>query len=129
MNSKTLNKLVKKAKVFHDMPEGAFKHFSFIMDGSRPLSFGWNQTRKTHPKSNKYGYRFNNIHSEFDALLNYLKNHAVEHLHRYTMVNIRLNKAMELRLSKPCSICDRLLDAFRIGNVIYSTNKGGFVEC
>ena len=124
MNTKSL---VNKCLKFVDMPNGRSKHFSFIMDGNKPLSFGWNNTRKTHPRSAKFKYRFNNIHSELDAIVNYLKIYTVEDLRKYTLVNIRLLKDKSVRLSKPCHVCDRLLDAFGIVNVLYSTDRGDFV--
>lgn len=41
-----------------------------------------------------------------------------------TAVNVRLNKAGEMRMSMPCSVCHRLLYASNIKKVFFSTSLG-----
>jgi deoxycytidylate deaminase len=103
-----------------------FKHFSFILRKNNIISVGWNKPFKTHPQANKFGYRFNSIHSELDSILKFDK--PVNQLRNHIMVNIRLDKQGRIRMSRPCETCQRVLSSFLVGEVWYSTNGEAFEE-
>jgi len=94
-------------------------HFTYIMDGSRIVSWGHNKTKKTHPLAKKYGHKFSCIHSELDALLK-----ARNNLGRCKVVNVRIKKNNQPGLSKPCPACQELLKDHGIESVYYTTENG-----
>lgn len=93
------------------------KHVSVIVRKNEVVSIGTNNFR-THPLAKKYGYRFEEVHSELDALLRYKgeKNNL-------TLVNFRYNRFGDMRMSKPCCLClpwcNAIFDA-----IWYTTNNG-----
>ena len=61
-------------------------------------------------------------HAEVDA---YRKAKGIlNHDDRFEIVNIRLNKNSDLRISKPCAFCHDFLKAVGCRIVHYSTNEG-----
>lgn len=104
------------------LPSGRSKHFSFILDGYRVLSEGWNQTFKTHPLAAKFGHRFSAIHAELDAIRKFPMENS--YLKFCTMVNVRIMADGTIGLSKPCVHCQKLLDAFGLHDIYYSTPEG-----
>ena len=94
-----------------------FKHVSLILRRGNIVSVGTNNHR-THPLAKKYGYRFDEVHSELDALLRYKgsKNNL-------TLVNYRINNQGEFRMSKPCSLCLPWCSAI-FDKIYYSTPNG-----
>lgn len=98
------------------------RHFSFLCIRNKIIASGLNDCWKTSTLSNKFGHRFNSIHSEIAVI----KNCPVHwrELPNLTMVNVRLNRNMELMMAKPCSFCAKMLDYFEVGEVYYSTNLG-----
>lgn len=75
------------------------KHVSLIIRKGQVVSLGTN-TRRTHPMAKKLGYRFDEVHSELDALLRYKgpKDSLV-------LANFRFNRFGDMRMSKPCCKC------------------------
>lgn len=82
---------------------------------------------RQHEPDKKYGYH-NRIpkedfkpkwHSEIDALRK-----VRSRLSDWIIVNIRLNKKAETRLSCPCSICMNTLLCFDCSNIYFSTPNG-----
>lgn len=122
MNIKTFNKLVSLSRDMIHLPQNRSKHFSFILYKKNIISFGWNKVFKTHPLSKKYGYWNEAIHSELDAINNFPYHHS--QLSNYTLVNIRLYLDGKIALSKPCKTCSKLIKAFNIRNVYFSTQEG-----
>lgn len=96
------------------------KHTSLILRKGKVVSVGTNNFR-THPLAKKYGYRFDEVHSELDALLKYdgPKNGL-------TLVNIRYNRFKQMRFSKPCAKC--LKWCLAIFDDIWYTTDEGFVQ-
>ena len=95
------------------------KHTSLIIRKGNIVSIGTNQS-KTHPLAKKYGYRYNEVHSELDALLRYKGPKT-----NLTLVNYRMNRFGDMRLSKPCSNC--MLWCASIFDKIYYTTSDGIV--
>lgn len=96
------------------------KHTSLIIRRGKIVSVGTNKFR-THPLAKKYGYRFDEVHSELDALLRY--NGPKDGL---ILVNARFNRFREMRFSRPCANCLKWCLAI-FYEVWYSTD-GGFVQ-
>jgi len=126
MNTSLKNSLVAVATSICEDLEHYWKHVSFVIDRRSIISVGWNQPFKTHPMANKFGYRFNAIHSELHAILKFAR--PVAELYKYKFVNIRIDKFGKLKLSKPCKICQTLLYSFGVKEVEYTNCKGEF-EC
>jgi len=99
------------------------RHFSFLVDKSRIVSIGWN-TRKTHPKSLYYNYRFNGTHSELAALLKYRGRNPKN----LTLINTRINGLGEIGFSKPCEKCLPWLIIVGFKSIWYTERSGKFVR-
>ena len=75
------------------------KHVSIIVRKNEVVSMGTNNFR-THPKAKKYGYFFDEVHSELDALLRYKG--PKDNL---KLINFRFNRFGDMRMSRPCCKC------------------------
>lgn len=96
-------------------------HFSFVIQFNSIVEMGMN--RRTEPL--RYYCKNKNAkgrHSEVDA---YRKAKGIlDHDNLFEIINIRLNKRDETRISKPCSFCHDFLKAVGCRMVYYSTNDG-----
>jgi len=75
------------------------KHVSIIIRKNEVVSIGTNNIR-THPMAKKLGYRFEEVHSELDALLRYKG--PKDNL---KLLNFRFNRFKDMRMAKPCCKC------------------------
>jgi hypothetical protein len=116
--------LVKIARPLIPMVTGRGLHFSFILNRNKVLCMGFAQAFKTNPMANKYGHRFNAIHSELHAILRFP--FPPRELRNCTMVNIRFLRDGSLSISRPCGPCQRLLADFEMGEVWYTNRAGKF---
>jgi deoxycytidylate deaminase len=120
---KRLHRLEEIARAMIHKPYSSFLHFSFLCNKSKIIAVGWNDVSWTSIKINKeiIKYPLGGIHSEA---------HAIKRLKRFdeapylTLVNVRLNHKKELRNSKPCEYCMKIINAAGIRKVYYSTNEG-----
>jgi len=102
-------------------------HFSFILQKNRIIGVGKNHLFKTHPKGQKYGYRYSAIHSELDAFLDLPR--EIDY-RRLKLVNVRLSskslreKRPILRMSKPCAHCSIWIKKIGFKEIWYSTDDG-----
>jgi hypothetical protein len=101
-----------------------FKHFSFLFKRNTVESVGWNKPNKTHPRSFRFGYRFNCIHSELDVI-NKFPN-PLKEIGEYDLINIRLDRMGKVRLSKPCQICQHMLSVFSPKTITFSIDENEF---
>ena len=100
---------------------GFFHHFSFIIQNNKIVEYGFN---RSGPPLDGFGYnkKFGKIHSENDA---YRKAKGLLDPQRpFDIVNIRLNKQGEMRLSKPCNCCHNFLSVVNCHSVYFSTKIG-----
>lgn len=118
--------VVRLARNLVELTPYHWKHFSFIVRKNNVVSIGWNQPYKTHPLAVKWGYKFGCIHSELHSILKF--DNPPAKLYRYSLVNVRLDKHGNVRMSKPCKHCQALLLAFNLGDVWYTNNSGEFVQ-
>lgn len=103
----------------------AFPHFSFIVQNNRLL--GW-ATNASHTPPIHFGYHDHpdknyrpKLHAELRV---YHKVRGILEPGDFEMVNIRLNKTGELRLSKPCNKCFCLISRFGCSKFYYSSETG-----
>ena len=93
------------------------KHVSIIVRKNEIVSIGTNNF-KTHPMAKKYGYWFDEVHSELDALLRYKG--PKENL---KLLNFRFNRFGDMRISKPCCKCLQWCLAI-FDDIWYTTDNG-----
>lgn len=117
-------KLTKMSLELSALPVSRQKHFSYIMDGAKIVSFGYNNGWKTHPLSRVYGHRYHATHSEMHAINNFP--YPISEIGEYDMVNIRLRPDGSLGLAAPCRHCRKLLQTFSPRRIWYSNNLQGF---
>lgn len=86
-----------------------------LFKGSRLLSIGWNNT-KTHPASTT---RYNAQHAEFNCLIG---QHKID-VCGATLFVVRLTKASNDGVSKPCEHCEKLIRAAGVRKVFYINRK------
>ena len=95
-------------------------HFSFIVVDNQIVTVGKNRAVEPPPY---YGYHKRvekpKIHSELDAYSKY-KWKTVG----FEMVNLRLSRQGEMKLSKPCPICAEWLSQTMCTGLVYSTKEG-----
>lgn len=100
---------------------GNFHHYTFIIQRGKVIEYGMN---RCGPPPLGYGYprEFGKIHSEVDA---YKKAKGLlDSTYPFDIINIRLNKHDELRLSRPCRCCTNFLRSMECRNVYFSTDIG-----
>ena len=89
-----------------------------IFDKKRLLSSNYNQpfnySRKLHPR---FRYWPTSIHAEVATILS-----AKTDLKGASLLVVRLNKADQLRMAKPCDYCMRYIEFVGIKRVWYSIN-------
>lgn len=98
------------------------KHVSMIFHKKQLLAIGTNSF-KTHPQAKKIGYMYEEMHSELDAFTKISKEFKTKKL---TLVNVRFNRYKELRMSKPCDLCQPWCE--EIFNEIYYTTNDGMIQ-
>lgn len=97
---------------------GAFRHGAAVVCRNEVVAVGRNHYLDCHP-------RLHSVHAEMDALMK-----VPRRLRRKPMsiVVVRVAGDGHLRLSRPCPICQKLLEKFRITKVYYSEN-GSLTTC
>lgn len=91
------------------------------------VSIGHNSYTKSHPLQAYFAKKVGHpnkiyLHAEIAALVQ-AGTMETNQVHEISIV--RINKAGEIRPSKPCSICQEALKAFGVHQVVY-TNSHGF---
>jgi hypothetical protein len=74
------------------------RHCSVILHRGRVVAVGTNQM-KTHPIAKRYGYLFDEMHSELDAFRKCEGRAGLE------LWNFRFNRFGQERISRPCPKC------------------------
>lgn len=92
------------------------------------VSFGSN-SYKSHPLQKKYGKNANSIylHAEIDAIRNALR--VFDDLSRCKLWICRAKRSSQFgpmvrAMSRPCSGCQKALEAFGLKQVVYTTEYG-----
>ena len=118
-------------------PQEEFIHYSFVVQDNQILGYGVNrsadppihwgyQRDRTNELPNHRRCQWENyrpkIHAEIDA---YRKVKGImNHNRDFEIINIRLNKKGEIRNSKPCSCCFKLLKELGCSKFWYSFEIG-----
>jgi tRNA(Arg) A34 adenosine deaminase TadA len=123
--SRLFKKIISLSYAMPALPQGSFRHFSFLVRRNNIVSVGWNLPNKTHPLAMKYGHRYSTIHAELHCLIN-----GPNRLDdpRLKMVNIRIGRNGKVLLSKPCTACENMLRFVGIKTIFFSNNDGFFEE-
>jgi tRNA(Arg) A34 adenosine deaminase TadA len=122
MRDKVIAKAISVAESLIHCPVGRSKHFSFIVRKNNIYTISWNNSLKTHPLANKFGYRFNAIHSELSAIISF---NDLVNSYKYEFLNIRFYNG-KLGISRPCDKCQKLLIHYGFNIVTYSDQFGNF---
>lgn len=94
----------------------AFKHYSFIVQRNIIVEWGVNRTAEPLIGYPHYG----KLHSECDA---YFKARGLLNDGPFKVVNLRLNKTKDLRMSRPCACCQNFLKRLGCTEVWFSTDS------
>jgi len=122
---RNFNFLIRKSKKLLELiPPSKHRHITFLLIRRRVVSIGWSKAFKSHPMGQNYGPRFNSIHSELDAILNF--EYPPFMLHNVTMVNLRFAMDGKMSMSKPCINCQKMIKDFGITEVYYTNREGNF---
>lgn len=119
--------LLPRAKECRDT-KNKFFHFAFGYKKSKLLGIGQNNPEKTHTQALILARRFNidtkypYLHAETDLISRLWGKHYIDGSMK--MVIVRLNKKGELRNSKPCSRCSKIIQALGIKDIYWSTDDG-----
>jgi len=103
-------------------------HFAFGYKKNKILAIGQNNPEKTSAKALRLSKRFNTdikypfLHAETDLISRLWGKHYIDN--NLKVVVIRLNKNGELRNSKPCRRCDKILQALDVTKIWWSVNDG-----
>lgn len=106
-------------------------HVSYVFNKSKLLSIGINKY-KSHPQTRNFDYSIHSgVHSELDAVkklgILYKDNNIMDCSH-LTLVNVRIDNNNEVGNSEPCFGCQSLIRALKIKKVIYTNNRGEFIN-
>jgi deoxycytidylate deaminase len=93
---------------------------AIILYKGRPLSFGYNNQTKTHPKIKKYS-EVKTMHAEMAALFR-MKDTSI--LKNCSIVVYREDRMGNAALAKPCDVCQAILKDYGIKEITYSTPDG-----
>lgn len=119
--------LLPKAKMNRNT-KNKFFHFAFGYKKNKLLAIGQNNPEKTHTQALLLSQRFNidndypYLHAETDLISRLWGKHYIDN--SLKMVIIRLNKHGQLRCSKPCEKCNRIINALGINKVWWSIDNG-----
>jgi tRNA(Arg) A34 adenosine deaminase TadA len=128
MNKKILRECLRMARD-KNRPEvhpewGNFLHYSVIVQNNKIIEMGFN--RSIHKGALRHlGYSDESkIHSEVDAY-NKAKGHPdFDFNDPFEVVNMRLNRQGDMRMSKPCSCCHNFLNTLGAKGCYFTTDVG-----
>ena len=90
------------------------------------ITYGVNHESYSHPYA--FGYQHNSIHAEWDLIRRFKRKFPIQRLSECELWNLRLTRKLELRNSKPCIRCTKLLEKSYVARIYYSTDEGIFKE-
>lgn len=116
-------KLIEHARLLVPNLHWRCRHVSFVVIRNRIIALGVNSYNKTSPLAKKFGARDAYIHSELGAIVN--AGRGID-LSKTTVYNVRIDLSGQLRMSKPCESCQKLLCAFNVRRCFYTDDNGKF---
>jgi tRNA(Arg) A34 adenosine deaminase TadA len=120
------SRLIEKSFEYIERCSGKTRHVSFLVRRNKILSVGWNSKIKSHPLSHKFKYWNGSVHSELHAITRFRG--SVSDISTCDLWNVRIDRIGDIRLSKPCIKCMKLLIAFKVRNIYYTNNLGEFEQ-
>lgn len=98
-----------------------FKLGAVIAKRNRVKSMGINRHR-THKLQLKFAKekKCTCLHAEIDAIRNYIAKYGRDSLSKCTLYVARVKKNGELGLAKPCEGCQRAIESYNIGKVVWT---------
>ena len=106
--------------------EGRCRHLTMATRRNTIICVGANSYRKSHPLSNRFHHLNGCKHSETDLIVNFP--YLIRDINRFTLFNVRVDKYGNIKLSKPCKDCQKLLYHFNVKRIYYSNEQGFFEE-
>lgn len=100
-----------------------FRHFSFIVVNNKIIEYGINRHRNMGEMIQVGYHRYSNEHSEFAV---WRKAKGLVRDSEFEIVNIRVNRNLELMQSHPCPCCLNFLRNLNCIGIYYSDDFGGF---
>ena len=123
-----LNRCLDIARAYGDRhPEwGRFMHYSFVIEGNKLVAWA---TNRAGPPQRRLGYRpSSKRHAEPAAWAK--ARGLLEGKGRLEVVNIRLNRLGDMRISAPCACCHSFLSVVGVEKVWFTTDAGfAWVKC
>ena len=121
MQHKKLERIINNARPLVQGLNRDKKHVSLILRKGNVIAAGIN-VRQTHPKAKEFGYMYDEMHSELDAIRKVPKTQR----DGLVLINLRFNNRGDLRMAKPCKNCTPwvLADFDRI----WFSNRLGIME-
>jgi hypothetical protein len=126
MNQRRKDRLVEITRSLQDLRTGKSLHFSFILNKNQLLVTAANSYNKMHPyhifgrylptKENNGNY-IAALHSETNAIKEYINRFGTSDFSGMTLFNVRLGKDGFSMLAKPCENCQRLLKSFNFKEI------------
>ena len=119
---------IARSKIMNHPQRDCYLHYSFIIQDNKIVEYSTNGTWEPPVY---FGYhRFEGdskpkLHAEIWA---YKKARGIlNHRENFQVINIRLNKQGEIKMSKPCKACYHLMTSFGCNKFWYSSEIG-FLE-
>jgi len=89
------------------------KHGAVVVLNGEIVGRGYNYWEKFHNTIS--------VHSEAAAIMDARKRIARKDFKKAWMMVVRANKSGDLRLSKPCKMCRKLCEEYKLSRILYST--------
>ena len=103
-------------------PRCAFRHGAVLFDRSGKILSAKSNSLKTHPKLAKFtDYPY--LHAESACILG----HGMDNCDGLSLLVLRVLKNTQVSLSKPCIICQRIIEDAGLKSVYY-TDVNGMVK-
>lgn len=99
-------------------------HASVLFYDDFPIVYGLND--ESARLVTTAGYSQNSLHSEFSCLMRFKRKFLLGKLEECDMYNIRITRRGEIKSSKPCIVCEKLLTKYPPRNILYTNDQGVF---
>lgn len=128
-----IRQLSKKEKKYVDLAKRisyqsgySHRHGAVLIKGASIINVSCNKNKFSSfaTRFTKKEKEFVTVHAELGSILNVERTHT----EGATVYVVRVNNQDELRLSKPCPMCEEAMRFVGIKKVVYSTSEGTFEE-
>lgn len=99
-------------------------HLSILMHGGKVIENSSSSLAGV-PNGHPMG---RSCHAEIATMKRYINSGRIRTLSKCTIVNLKFAHNGDLKCSKPCSECLKMLNKYNIKCVIYSTDAGSFIK-